>query len=532
MAQNQGTGYTNLQSYLNANKGNQLGGALSSDIQGVTDNANNQLNQQVGNFNQGLQNETNSLSNQYNSANSNVNTLANNPTTFNTSDLSQVQGYQNAQYGGPTNLSNTAALNAQAQNVNGLGQLAGSQGGRAQLLGEFVGSGNPQYTQAAQNLDSLFLGNNVDSQLQGSRTAANQYSNNVNQQEDAAQFKAGAAQGSLGQQQQQLNNNISGIGTTLNNVLTSRLGAANAQDTAYNQAIANQNLSGLSGQDYNVPTSALSDLTAANQFGIGNNYFNALTQGSTAGQNANLAGVATTNDRAQAAALAQLLNNPSYNAEATGPAYVAPTLSVNTGGNAQQVLQNEYNTLLGSNLNTLANSSTPSSSQFSNLANALAQPNTVTSGGTTTLGTFIGNPGTQPTSTTNFNPNALTLQQALALPSSPNGTFMPYTDQAQQTAISNLQAYLNGTLNQPASATPNTAITSSGNSNLPGYTQALPVSAANATILNPAATAPTVLPTNFNPAMTQNYTDPNTGANWIYNGSSQTWQQNTANPGY
>lgn len=497
--QQQGTGYTNLQSYLTANQGNQLGQTLSNDIQGVTNNAEGQLNQQVGDFNTNLASASSSINNAYGAANTNVNTLNSNPTAFNANDMSQVQGFQGQAYAGPTGLSNTGDLNAQAQNISGLAGLAGSQAGRGQLLRTFVGS--PNYTNTAQSLDSAFLGNGVDNQLRGTTQQANRYSDQVNQQEQAAQFKAGATQSGLANDQSNVTGNINNIGNNLTNVLNSRVTNANNQDTSFNNALSTDNLNQLANLGYNVPGTAASNLNTAQYYGIGSQYFNPLTQGSTGGSNANMAGVANTNDRAQATALAQLTNNAAYNNYTTGPSYIAPTLQINQTA-ANPVLQNEYKTLQNVGLGSLASQYGPTSPYgalenlltFSGQNSALAPTGYGVPTANATLGNII-----------NSSVNTLAASQGGV------GASLGSYNQASSD-VSALQSFL---ANQFANDGSTQGSTSTGNNNPTGFTQTT----------SPTATAPTTLPSNFNPNASQIYTDPSTGTNWVYNGSTQTWTQ-------
>lgn len=482
---NQGTGYTNLQDYLKANQGNRLGSTLTSGIQNTTDQANNQLNQQVGDFDQGINAENSRIGSAFNQSSASVNTLDQNPTGFTPDDLSQVQGFQKTTYNGPNGLKDENALNIQSNNIANLGQLAGSNAGRGQLLRTFVN--DPNYTQAGQDLDSLFLGNDIDDKLRGSKQAANKYTDQTAQDEQAAKFRAGSAGTNLTNQQGTINNNITGIGNNLNTLLGSRLTAAQKQDTAFQNAISNDDLNALASAGYTVPQSAVHNLGTANYYGIGGNYFNQLAS-PTYSQNASLAGLANDNDRAKAAALAQLTNDQTYNTYTTGGKYTAPSLGISETA-AKGTLDNQYNTLQGETLDQLANQYGGQYNNFKGLLNAVKaqDPNGAygTIASNQTLAQILGNQ-------TDFSKSI-------------NG------GSSLAGGISNLRNFLTDQFGQ-ASDTQNTQ--SGGNSNPSGPTQPA----------DPNAKAPTVLPPNFDPSH-EGYIwpDPNTGSLWSWSGATQSW---------
>jgi hypothetical protein len=174
----QGSGYTNIQQFVNANKGNQLGSAIGNNIQNTETSAQSNLANAQNQFQQQTQaNQANTQGNQQLAQNVLADPTAyaniagatqNSPT--NAQAGQQFQSLLSGQYQGPTALTNASQLQNQAANVAQMGQALSSSGGQQGLLQQLVG--NPQYTQGESGLDTLLLGQSNSPALQAAKRNA------------------------------------------------------------------------------------------------------------------------------------------------------------------------------------------------------------------------------------------------------------------------------------------------------------------------------------------------------------------------
>lgn len=150
----QDSGYTNIQRIVQANQGNKLGSTIGSNIQ----NAAQQAQQGVTQAQQQFQQQAGANRSDTGANQQLVQQALANPTQIsgNQNQVSQFQNLLSGTYQGPKGLANAGQLQAQAQDVNELGQATTSAGGQQGLLQRFVGT--PQYTSGQQSLDSLLLG--------------------------------------------------------------------------------------------------------------------------------------------------------------------------------------------------------------------------------------------------------------------------------------------------------------------------------------------------------------------------------------
>jgi len=210
--QQRGSGYTNIQRIVGANQANKLGQTIGGGIQ----QAGQQTRANIQQAGQQFQNQSNA--NRFDTAENSqlIGDVLNDPTKYaqmgqndpNSQAGTQFNRLLSGNYQGPAGLQNAQQLQAQAQDVNQLGQSIGSQGGRQGLLQRFVGA--PQYNAGQQKLDALLLGqtgqgdlaaarrsamglqNQATSQIGGAAATAQEYANR------AREFGQGA-QGQLGE---------------------------------------------------------------------------------------------------------------------------------------------------------------------------------------------------------------------------------------------------------------------------------------------------------------------------------------------
>lgn len=227
----QGSGYTNIQSVLNANKNNKLGDTVGNGIQNQTNQAQQNLQQSQQQFNQQTAaNQANTTGNSQLVQNVLGNTAQYAPGAANQQQGQQFQQLISGQYAGPTQLTNASQIQNQAQNVNQLGQATGSQAGQMGLLQQFVGS--PQYTAGQQSLDQLLLGQTGQPQLANARRSALQLQGQVGGALAGAQA-TGQQQQNQAQQfgqniQNQFGQTVAGINSGLQNQAQTAQQNANA----------------------------------------------------------------------------------------------------------------------------------------------------------------------------------------------------------------------------------------------------------------------------------------------------------------
>lgn len=295
--QQKGSGYTNIQSVLKANQGNQLGSAVGNNIQQTSTSAQDNLKNAQNQFNTQTQaNQANTQQNQQLAQN-----VLNDPTqAVNNNQGQQFQTLLSGQYQGPTNLQNASQLQNQAQNAAQQGQALSSVGGRIGLLQQLAG--NNQYGSGAANLDNLLLGSSNSPALQAAKRQALTLQGQVGSAIQGAQ-----AQG------QQATNQAQQFGTALQNQLGNTV-----QNTTQNLQQKASNAQADRNTQYQ---NALKDLQSGNitqqeadTLGVtqGENVYNTLS-GNNAAQflkenplSANVGNVASAQDYAKMQALQKL----------------------------------------------------------------------------------------------------------------------------------------------------------------------------------------------------------------------------------
>jgi len=186
-----GSGFTNLNRYLQANKANRLGATVAGGIQQAGQAAAGALNQAGQQFQQGAQAEKQRLGEQGQFVS---NTLGGDVSKVGESDVNRFQNILGAESKGPTGIQNANELRSKAESAQNLGKAGGSEQGRFGLLQKFVGQGRP-YQLGQQRLDQTLLGQTGQQQLRQASAANRGLVNNVNQQVTAAQAQGQELQG-------------------------------------------------------------------------------------------------------------------------------------------------------------------------------------------------------------------------------------------------------------------------------------------------------------------------------------------------
>lgn len=170
-----GSGFTNLQRFLDVNKQNRLGQSIASGVQNVATGARNALGQSQQQFQQKA--ESNRLDTDANSQR--VKDVLNqapelvgtgpNRNEEQQKNLRQFTQFREGKYSGPQELQDQQALQARAQEGQQLGQSTGTAGGRIGLLQRFAGGNKGNYGMGAQSLDSMLLERQKDPLAQARR---------------------------------------------------------------------------------------------------------------------------------------------------------------------------------------------------------------------------------------------------------------------------------------------------------------------------------------------------------------------------
>lgn len=263
----QGTGFTNLQSFIGANKNNQLGNAVGSGISNITGQAKTGLQQSQQQFQQGVNQANQQTQSDVQAATGALNQINQQNQLDQQSgsyDVSQYlpQGTQqsfqrlgSAQYGGPTQLNINQPLQSQISQAQALAQMAGSQNGSRGLLKTFVGG--PNYTQGQQNLDSLLLGQTAAPQLAQAFRQGNNLQGQLQTAQSQAMTQAQAAQQGLQNAQQQ----VQGQAQQTEQQVQNQLNAQQQAQLAQQQAL------------YNNLTGSVQNAQSTKQLGDLQNYF-------------------------------------------------------------------------------------------------------------------------------------------------------------------------------------------------------------------------------------------------------------------
>lgn len=199
----QGSGFTNLQNVLNANRNNKLGNTLGQGLQSTIGGAQQNLSQATNQFN--TQANANAVGTAADKAQEQqaIGQATSSPNDLSQSSIDAFNKYR-AGYQGPTGFSNQQqqTIGQQQNDLNGIANASLSQQGRGGLLQRYVGA--PQYTQGQRQLDTMLLGQSGNEALKGARRQGLQFNNQANTQQQQA-VNTGQA---LNQQAQAFNNQI------------------------------------------------------------------------------------------------------------------------------------------------------------------------------------------------------------------------------------------------------------------------------------------------------------------------------------
>lgn len=159
-----GTGYTNIQRILQANKSNQLGSTVAQGVQQAGQAARGSINQ----AGQAFATEVDKERARQDQEKQRAQRVIGDVTKATDDDVASFEAIRSGQSKGPTGVSNAEELRSKAGEAESLGQAAGSEAGRFGLLQRYVGGGK-QYTGGQQRMDALLLGQTGGQQLRQAR---------------------------------------------------------------------------------------------------------------------------------------------------------------------------------------------------------------------------------------------------------------------------------------------------------------------------------------------------------------------------
>lgn len=181
-----GSGFTNIQKVLSANKGNQLGSAVSQGLQQRAENTQQAVNKAADRFGQQMQ--QGSLGADQKAQRENVLNRVEQGQGVQDSDIQAFSRFRSGDYTGPKGIEDKEKLLQQADRGQQMASSVGTQEGRQGLLQQF----NPtaKYTRGTMKTDALFLGQAAP-QLQQAASGLRGASRDVTQ---AARVAEGQAQ--------------------------------------------------------------------------------------------------------------------------------------------------------------------------------------------------------------------------------------------------------------------------------------------------------------------------------------------------
>jgi len=191
-----GSGFTNLNKYLQANQANRLGQTVSAGVQRAGGDARNSLTQANQEFQAKAADEQARLAQQ----GSKVNTVLGGDIAKATDeDVKAFENIRNAESRGPMGVQDANALRSKAGEAEMLGRAGGTEAGRFGLLQRYVGGGKPQYNAGNQRLDQMLLGQTGQQQLRGARSSTYGLGNQAEQTITGAQARGEELKGNARQ---------------------------------------------------------------------------------------------------------------------------------------------------------------------------------------------------------------------------------------------------------------------------------------------------------------------------------------------
>jgi hypothetical protein len=191
-----GTGFSGIKKIIGASQGSRLGEVVGGRLQQAGQNVRSDITTARQQFQTQAQQQQQQTQQQYTAAQNAMGAIAlGGAPSGDMSNLAgsispeQQQAFQaltSGEYKGPTGLTDTSQLQAKAMEAEELGQLAGSQYGRQQLLSQEFGQ-RGGYGAKQSALDALILGKTAGKQLAQAQSGLTGISQNLAQAEATAQ---------------------------------------------------------------------------------------------------------------------------------------------------------------------------------------------------------------------------------------------------------------------------------------------------------------------------------------------------------
>ena len=272
--QNQGTGFTNLQSYIGANNPSQLQQTIAQGLENQNQNVMSNLGtaqQQFGQQQQAASANTNANQQAIQAVLSNPAAFTNvtgvpagtaaaaqqaaggaaGPSQANLAQGSLFSQLLGGQYTGPTALANQQDLQGQAAAAQQTAQGLTSPGGRQAVLQQILG--NPNYNTGEQNFDASLLGQGSSPALNTAASQANALQSIIGQAGASAQAQGQEQQNIAQQMGTQTQGQFGQVVGNLNAQLQQQAGAAQGnQNAAYQQLLSDAASGNVTQQEANL----------------------------------------------------------------------------------------------------------------------------------------------------------------------------------------------------------------------------------------------------------------------------------------
>ncbi len=235
-AKNTGSGFQNLDKYLQTNQAQEFGQQVAGKVQGKVDSARQNIDQAAQTFGQKVQ-SANELPDQ-----SQINSSIANPTS---ADAKQFQNWENQTYTGPHNLAESQddynKFWSGTNQANTEASLLGTEPGRFSLLDSYFGK--PTYNFGQKSLDNLLIQQGgIGEQTKGLQDQAAQLKTYGTDQAKSLQNQAGVRAGQVDQSRASVRQAI-GLDDQNNVITGDNAGAIGKQYKQVDDALAQTNAS-------------------------------------------------------------------------------------------------------------------------------------------------------------------------------------------------------------------------------------------------------------------------------------------------
>lgn len=372
--QKQGSGFTNIDRYTQANQGNRLGDAVGSGVQQTGD----QTRQAIGAGQSQFQQQANASNLDTDQNRQAIGQMVQDPTKATDQDAQKFAQYRSGQYTGPQGIANQDQLQAQAQQAQQLGQSTQDAGGRLALLQRFAANPTQGYSSGQSRFDATLLGQTGMQGLRQARQATIGLTGQLDQASQAAQAQAQEYQAKAKGLADYTNQQIAGQRDPLTNQLTTQAQKAEADRDSAIQKYQQDFAAGKVSKD-ELNALGLGDLAGQQTYGQDlSRFINASSQ------KADALGVASQDQAARLNALAKLGGTDQFGDASQAGSFLKNQFNVDKDSIQKQLQQagSEYNSRLNplqssinSDLGLLTNKNQLNADRLHSMAQALGVTN-------------------------------------------------------------------------------------------------------------------------------------------------------------